>query len=1022
MSAALVVFHILGIFSLIATLWSIYVNYFPPEDSKCLMSYYHVAHQPLSLLSNSLNLTQAIQLQHNRIQLYNNNGMTSNDAAAAAVATAAAAAETPDELYSHYSNMELLHELSSYRLYRYYDPQHPQALVYHHRAIIFIPGSSGSFHQSRSLFARVNLIIREKYNNEELFDYFALDFNEEKSALAGLLIYRQAIALNHAMRTILYNYYQHNPNKSFDGFFTVEHSMGGIVSSLANNVANSIVAINSSLILARYGLGVPHAEPVIVPDKYFKSIYQYLRSEDDAYRVHNSSSSGPLPLLISVSGGIRDRPIESSRSVLVSSALTYSTLSSSIPHIQSSADHESLCWCRQLMETLAHSILDITNNRHNHNMTKQANTWLNNRMRHKLQSLHELFQHSSNQSACAAPSTQFFSVLPSQRFYPIPSIHSSLYLFFEFLPAQLSLCRNIEECMIIPSKQFLPLHSFYSTTQSFFKPNAGPFFLFLSNHTLAKYNLIQIQAPPAAVTEPYAHGAFIVINSQHKVNLGELTSIIGMKNLVLTIPTDAERYYQLIPTPLSHSSQDFPVFIHFTSLPNAANPDSLIEDQYILAVNQYQSCIVRFPRRSFERRISVLFIQNKPVLTENHAIEVKLIELTGPSILRTLYLMLPGMINILFGLALLLSAASYQYFRALSHFPSIIQLFGYPSSQRWILFVGSVVMSFCCLYQSNTPVIDFSVPSEHLFNNLSSSIKINSLSRFSSEIPYLALILLTAGTFILYFTQSIIQFTVHLIAKPLHFIGKILSGSTLNTLLSPPLLWIRLFLLALISITAAVLLELTLANFFSDAPVPIISPIFSLLNLHSFLPTISPLILLVTLYAVYLLLTVVMWESSCSSLIAYRVMLMLWSIIAIIPLLPNLIAFVQPAWKAGHLNLHHGQSTGNNLVFPFLLPDLLEPQYFCLCSHLIILMLSSLRLPRSIPSFQPIVLFLYGLALLVIRVNTYPLYALFSVIAFFDLCLLPAAFNNLIYTWLRTANEFYSLNTAGARSCPQIVE
>jgi GPI inositol-deacylase len=89
--------------------------------------------------------------------------------------------------------------------------------------VLFVPGNSGSHKQSRSL---ASVALRKGIDNEwfQHLDYFAVDLNEEYSALFGGVLEDQTEFIEHAIRAILklYERLPHAPKK----IVIIGHSIG----------------------------------------------------------------------------------------------------------------------------------------------------------------------------------------------------------------------------------------------------------------------------------------------------------------------------------------------------------------------------------------------------------------------------------------------------------------------------------------------------------------------------------------------------------------------------------------------------------------------------------------------------------------------------------------------------------------------------------------------------------------------------------------------------------------------------
>lgn len=96
--------------------------------------------------------------------------------------------------------------------------------------VLFIPGSSGSYKQGRSL---ASVSLRKSVNSRMPyhFNYFMIDFNEEQSAIFGGVLSDQTKFVSHCIKKIL-TLYQKNEGKKPDSVILIGHS---IVSNFSIN-------------------------------------------------------------------------------------------------------------------------------------------------------------------------------------------------------------------------------------------------------------------------------------------------------------------------------------------------------------------------------------------------------------------------------------------------------------------------------------------------------------------------------------------------------------------------------------------------------------------------------------------------------------------------------------------------------------------------------------------------------------------------------------------------------------------
>ncbi|OLY83932.1 GPI inositol-deacylase [Smittium mucronatum] len=227
--------------------------------------------------------------------------------------------------------------------------------------ILFIPGNAGSYKQVRSI-ARASSETYSEISKENPnlindgnigFDYFACDFNEELTAFHGRSMIEQAEFINDSIKYILSLYkvnrgkfLTYPDNEQFpdvESVILIGHSMGGMVArvavSLNSHVHNSVNTLIS--------LSTPHVSPTINLD-------------------------------LQVIGGNMDGMINSDLAYIediVSKEHGFTIFSSSIRNVWLSIDHQSILWCKQLVQSLSRALIDIADSRSGQ-QTKPANVRL----------------------------------------------------------------------------------------------------------------------------------------------------------------------------------------------------------------------------------------------------------------------------------------------------------------------------------------------------------------------------------------------------------------------------------------------------------------------------------------------------------------------------------------------------------------------------------------------------------------------------------------------------------------------
>lgn len=245
-------------------------------------------------------------------------------------------------------------------------------MLFNGAPVLFIPGNSGSYKQSRSL---ASVGLRKGIDNDwfQHLDYFAVDLNEEYSALFGGVLEDQTQFIEHCIRAIL-KLYRRLPNPP-NQIVIVGHSIGGKIAQKLLSNPDTAQLINTVIALAS-----PMDKPVINVDHHIDSFYESI----DSYWMENrqileSNNSCGLKqrrealsrtetrilddkLLITIGGGNRD--------LMVHSGLTDSkfsdlhTMTTSIPKVWVEADHLCIVWCLQLVlvvNRFLYSIIAPTN-------------------------------------------------------------------------------------------------------------------------------------------------------------------------------------------------------------------------------------------------------------------------------------------------------------------------------------------------------------------------------------------------------------------------------------------------------------------------------------------------------------------------------------------------------------------------------------------------------------------------------------------------------------------------------------
>ncbi|CAI5722901.1 unnamed protein product [Peronospora destructor] len=190
--------------------------------------------------------------------------------------------------------------------------------------------------------------------NEELFDFFALDFHDEATGLNGNFITDQALFLNNVIRVILREYkrqMKHTRTQvvSPESVVIVAHSMGGIVARTAELLPN----YKKHSIQHVVALGVPYDTPWFTFDPEMRAVYDRMQSKRDIKDdvVYVSIAGGHKDTLVHTSWTSVDTVTKPSRA--------FAVLASAIPAVKTPVDHFCLLWCHQLLKVVAQSLYKV---------------------------------------------------------------------------------------------------------------------------------------------------------------------------------------------------------------------------------------------------------------------------------------------------------------------------------------------------------------------------------------------------------------------------------------------------------------------------------------------------------------------------------------------------------------------------------------------------------------------------------------------------------------------------------------
>eukprot|EP00795_Rhopilema_esculentum_P007195 gene7194-12865_t len=218
--------------------------------------------------------------------------------------------------------------------------------------VLFIPGNAGSYKQVRSLGS---VALRKTETLPFHFDFFAVDFKEELSALKGSYLVSQTAFVNECLKLILEIYKK--ANKERHSVILIGHSMGGVIGRGLFTIQDfNPINVNTIITLA-----TPNKHPAINADQDMHNYYFRLA---DFWGQPNGTVFEILKhiLLVSVGGGSRDLQVRSDLTPLSSSMLknqSLSVITTAIPKVYLSTDHRCIVWCKQLVLSITRALIDM---------------------------------------------------------------------------------------------------------------------------------------------------------------------------------------------------------------------------------------------------------------------------------------------------------------------------------------------------------------------------------------------------------------------------------------------------------------------------------------------------------------------------------------------------------------------------------------------------------------------------------------------------------------------------------------
>lgn len=201
--------------------------------------------------------------------------------------------------------------------------------------VLFIPGNAGSYKQVRSIASETARQSKslEGENRQVLtkFVFYSIDFDEQFSAFNGKSLVAQTRFTDICVKEILAKY---NGNTKL---ILLGHSMGGVIArgvtkmyKYSTNTISGIVTLNT-----------PHKYPVFAHSMRLNNYYRMLNMHNETENTVNG-----IPI-ISVGGGFRDSLVNTKLTDIGLMENKYSAISSSIPGVWASADHQVNKYCHR---------------------------------------------------------------------------------------------------------------------------------------------------------------------------------------------------------------------------------------------------------------------------------------------------------------------------------------------------------------------------------------------------------------------------------------------------------------------------------------------------------------------------------------------------------------------------------------------------------------------------------------------------------------------------------------------------
>lgn len=248
----------------------------------------------------------------------------------------------------------------SYNLFAYGEGGHSvmmKRMKFSGHPVLFIPGNAGSYRQVRSIASICHQMCQSR-EREFRFDFFTIDFDEEKAGLLGQLLQTQ-VKFAAAAVTRIQDIYKKNGRTNVS-CIVIGHSVGGVVARSLMMQDNFTPACVSMLIT----LSSPIRQPVVSFDQSMVSLYKDTNDKWIAERQKPDNESKISHLMhVSIAGGFNDLLVRSelamSSDVGNSDNRDISLITTSIPDVWLTMDHLCITWCKELMIKLSRTIYDV---------------------------------------------------------------------------------------------------------------------------------------------------------------------------------------------------------------------------------------------------------------------------------------------------------------------------------------------------------------------------------------------------------------------------------------------------------------------------------------------------------------------------------------------------------------------------------------------------------------------------------------------------------------------------------------